>query len=110
MKGHRLSGTFLAVAAVSSLAIITILAAGCEKKAEKATPGTAVAASFANATCPIMPTSTIKPSKVTAELTREHKGKKVALCCGKCPAKWDKLTDAEKDAKLAKAAPKEAAP
>ena len=44
----------------------------------------------------------IDPAKVPESLTREYKGQKVALCCAGCPSEWDKLSDAEKDAKLAK--------
>jgi len=57
---------------------------------------------FVNSRCPIWG-SPIEPDKVTPDLIREYKGRKVALCCISCPAAWDKLTDAEKDAKLAKA-------
>lgn len=57
---------------------------------------------FANAVCPIMG-SPINPERVTKELTREYKGQKVAFCCAGCPATWDKLTDLQKQAKLAKA-------
>jgi len=35
-------------------------------------------------------------------LTTLHKGKKVGFCCPACPPAWEKLTDAEKDAKLEK--------
>ena len=56
---------------------------------------------FVNNKCPIMGT-TINPADVTEDLTREYKGQKVAFCCKMCPAEWDKLSDAEKDAKLAK--------
>ncbi len=37
---------------------------------------------------------------VSAALTREYKGQKVAFCCAMCPPAWDKLTDAQKEAKL----------
>jgi hypothetical protein len=55
----------------------------------------------ANAACPIMGTK-LDPAGVPDELTRLYKGRAVGFCCGGCPAAWDKLTDAEKDAKLAK--------
>ena len=55
---------------------------------------------FVNNRCPVMGTP-IKPGKVTKNLIREFKGQKVAFCCARCPAKWDKLTDTEKQAKLA---------
>ena len=58
-----------------------------------------VGPAFANTTCPIMG-SPIDPDKVTADLVREYKDQKVAFCCGACPAQWDKLSDAEKTAKL----------
>jgi hypothetical protein len=56
---------------------------------------------FVNSKCPIMG-SPIDPDKVTEELTRQYKGKKVVFCCNGCPTVWDKLSSAEKDAKLAK--------
>ena len=59
---------------------------------------------FVNAVCPLMG-SPIKPEKVTASLTREYKGQNVGFCCGGCPEAWDKLTDSQKEEKLAKAKP-----
>lgn len=56
---------------------------------------------FANDHCPIMGTP-IDPDKVPENLIRDYKGQKVAFCCGECPAEWDKLTDSQKQAKLAK--------
>jgi hypothetical protein len=56
---------------------------------------------FANVRCPIMG-SPINPDKVAKNLIRDYKGQKVAFCCGGCPATWDKLTNTEKEAKLAK--------
>ena len=67
--------------------------------ATAASTDSAAPAGFANTKCPIMG-STINPSKVTEGLTRVYKGKKIAFCCGGCPGQWDKLTDAQKDAKL----------
>lgn len=60
---------------------------------------------FANVRCPIMD-SPIIPNKVTKNLIRDYKGQKIAFCCAGCPSAWDKLTNAKKDAKLAKAKPK----
>ncbi len=57
----------------------------------------------ANTRCPIMG-SKLNWTKVTTSLTREYKGKKVGFCCAGCPKQWDKLSDAQKDAKLAKVA------
>ena len=62
-------------------------------------------AGFVNATCPIMG-SKIDPKTVTASLVRTYEGRQVAFCCNGCPAAWDKLTPAQKRAKLAKAGAK----
>jgi radical SAM protein with 4Fe4S-binding SPASM domain len=59
------------------------------------------AGSYVNDRCPIMTSSKIDPAKTTPNLVREYKGMKVAFCCSACVDMWDKLTDAEKDAKLA---------
>ncbi|MBW8001366.1 MAG: hypothetical protein FVQ80_05020 [Planctomycetes bacterium] len=56
---------------------------------------------FVNNKCPFMG-APINPDKVTANLTRDYKGKKVAFCCAGCPTKWDKLSDEQKEEKLAK--------
>jgi len=59
---------------------------------------------FANVRCPIMG-SPINPDKVAENLVRDYKGEKIGFCCGGCPGQWDKLTDAEKGAKLARVKP-----
>jgi hypothetical protein len=64
-------------------------------------PGSSTVA-VVNVTCPIMG-GAISPDGVPASLTREYKGQKIGFCCAGCPGAWDKLTDAEKDAALAKA-------
>lgn len=61
--------------------------------------GKLVSPRFINAYCPIMG-SPINPNKITKKLTRTYKGQQVALCCGGCIGPWDKLTDAQKEAKL----------
>jgi hypothetical protein len=60
---------------------------------------------FTNIDCPIMG-APINTDKVAKNLIRDYKGEKIAFCCAGCPATWDKLADAEKDAKLAKVKPK----
>lgn len=55
---------------------------------------------FANDHCPILGTP-IDPDNVPEDLIRDYKGQKVAFCCAGCPEEWDKLADAQKDAKLA---------
>jgi hypothetical protein len=59
---------------------------------------------FVNNHCPIMG-SPINPAKVTKNLVRDYMGQKVAFCCAGCPSTWDKLPNAQKQAKLAKAKP-----
>ncbi|MHA2315983.1 MAG: hypothetical protein ACXACF_12045 [Candidatus Hermodarchaeia archaeon] len=59
---------------------------------------------FANNRCPIMG-SPINPNQISKNLIRDYKAQKVAFCCAGCPSAWDKLTDAQKQAKLAKAKP-----
>ncbi len=66
--------------------------------------GTHVKPQFVNNRCPIMG-SPINPEKVTKNLVRDYKGQKVAFCCAGCPSTWDKLTDAQKQTKLAKVKP-----
>lgn len=52
-----------------------------------------------NNKCPIMG-GAINKDKLTPELTTQFKGQTVAFCCSACPAQWNKLTDAQKQAKL----------
>jgi len=52
-----------------------------------------------NTKCPIMG-GTVNPAKVPASLTRDFKGQKVGFCCAMCPPQWDKLSAADKEAKL----------
>ncbi|MHC4243916.1 MAG: hypothetical protein ACYSU4_16045 [Planctomycetota bacterium] len=59
---------------------------------------------FVNNRCPIMD-SPINPAKVTKNLVRDYMGQKVAFCCAGCPSMWDKLINAQKQVKLAKAKP-----
>ena len=87
------SGLLMVVVVVGSLFCVV----GCKEKGKTTTPTL-----FVNQHCPITGEA-IDPSSVPASLIREYKGQKVAFCCATCPPAWDKLTDAEKDAKLAKA-------
>ena len=54
---------------------------------------------FANTNCPIMGTP-IQATSVPPSLTRSLNGQMVAFCCPGCPAAWDRLSPAEKVAKL----------
>lgn len=60
-----------------------------------------------NDRCPITGDK-IDMMNAPAELTTTiYKGMKVGFCCPKCPPEWDRLSDAEKDAKLEKVRHKE---
>ncbi|MBI5722395.1 MAG: hypothetical protein HZA50_00395 [Planctomycetes bacterium] len=83
----------LILAAIVAIAGAAMLAPpGCRSDARDQAPAV-------NARCPILGKK-INPDSVPASLTREFKGQKVGFCCGGCPGAWDKLTDAEKEAKL----------
>jgi len=58
----------------------------------------------ANVSCPISG-KTIDRMKLPDNQVRMYKGIKIGFCCPACPPAWDKLSDAEKDAKLEKAMP-----
>jgi hypothetical protein len=58
----------------------------------------------ANVSCPISG-KTIDRMKLPDNQMRMYKGMKIGFCCPACPLVWDKLSDAEKDAKLEKAMP-----
>ena len=45
----------------------------------------------------------IYDSMFGSNLVRDYEGQKVAFCCAGCPAAWDQLSDADKQAKLKKA-------
>lgn len=79
-------------------AALLLGAAGCNKDGQKAGDDKA-AAQAVNNTCPIMGTA-INPAKVPADQTRPFKGQTVGFCCMNCPPVWDKLSDAQKQAKL----------
>jgi len=84
---------------ISRVAYVAILAAafagGCQKGSKANTKETAAAP--VNSVCPI------SGNPIDASVTTEYKDQAVAFCCDMCPAKWEKLSDAEKDAALAKA-------
>lgn len=102
LKTSLLFGALIALVCTGGVFVV-----GCEKDsgevadpvAPKATE-TASAAKVVNSTCPIMGKS-FDPATVPDNLTRTFKGQKVGFCCGGCPPAWDKLSDAEKTAKLA---------
>jgi hypothetical protein len=54
-----------------------------------------------NQTCVMMPEDPVDPA-----IVREYKGQRVGFCCTGCIPRWDRLTEAQKDAKLARAVAK----
>lgn len=91
--------------------------AGCQDSAQKenanlgAAPGTTAGATdgrvrVVNAFCPVMeehPVGTDKaPYMALPENVRTYRGKKIGFCCDDCPAQWDAMTDADRDASLAR--------
>lgn len=57
-----------------------------------------------NDSCPISGMK-IDRMKTPENQMRMYKGRKIGFCSPACPVAWDKLTDAEKEAKLEKAMP-----
>jgi len=105
MNNRKHAWTIPGMAAACCLSLLVILATGCKKEADEPAPTAAdqeqAAVGFVNVRCPIMGTE-IDLANVPEELTRTHKGKKVAFCCAGCPTAWDKLSEVQKDTKLAK--------
>lgn len=90
--------TITGVALVASLALSacsTKPAGEGEAVCKDVKPG---AVTTANAYCVIMNEDPVDPG-----LFREYKSQRVGFCCKGCLPKWEALTDAQKDAALAKA-------
>jgi len=97
------------IAKLLSVVLIVVFAVGligCKKPADTggggATTKPAVTVATVNSKCPMMGNK-FNSAKVAPELVREFAGQKVGFCCAGCPEKWDKLSDIDKTAKLAKA-------
>jgi hypothetical protein len=83
------------IASLAMVALIGVGVMGCssDKKEEpKAAMG------LMNSKCPLMPDHPIDPN-----VTADYKGGKVGFCCDGCLPDWNKMTDAQKDERLAKA-------
>jgi hypothetical protein len=108
MKEMAMRGTIVGLALAAALGLLAAGANfGCtQNTSDQAAPGGGTMApattgvKVVNNRCPMTGTP-IDPNNVPASLTRDYKGMKVGFCCGPHPAAWDKLSDAEKDAKLA---------
>ena len=96
MKTKQILVLTVLVLAMGSLAIL----GGCKK--EEPAPVVGDVVTYANTKCPMMG-NIIDPEKVTADLTKDFAGQKVAFCSAACLPEWDKLSDEEKTAKLAEA-------
>lgn len=93
------------IAPLALLALAGVLFTGCAAHSEETCkPGdlnAKPAAGMANAVCPIG-----GEDATGSAVTTSYKGKTIALCCEGCKPKFDKMTDAQKDAALAKVAAK----
>lgn len=93
-------------AAVLLACLLAVGLTACSEK-KPAAPAAAETVACVNGICPMMG-NPVDKAKVPVSLTRDFGGQKVGFCCGGCPGSWDKLTDAEKTAKLATAMAKPA--
>jgi hypothetical protein len=92
-----------AKAAATAINKASALLKEAQESMNKMMAGTAPAtAAVVNARCP-MTGEKIDSSKVTMDLVATYKGQKIGFCCGGCPEAWAKLSDADKDKKLAEA-------
>ncbi len=87
----------------AALCVLSLALGACatsttsEAECKPAQQGT-VHAVAVNANCPVMPEDDASTSTTLAD----YKGQKVAFCCPGCVPKWNAMTDAQKDAALAK--------
>jgi hypothetical protein len=70
---------------------------GCSNNNKKAEAPAVGTVKMANTKCPYSH-EPVNPSVSTA-----YKGQNVGFCCAGCKGKWDKASDADRDAMLAKA-------
>lgn len=77
--------------------LLAALVAGCSGDATTPATGEASEAITMDDLCPI------SGEAVDEGVTVEYQGKKVSFCCEDCLAAWEKMTDEEKQAKLAAA-------
>lgn len=87
--------TILACAALCGLFALT----GCKSDQEMNQTNTSGASmGVINNTCPIMGS----PVKADTADYATYKGHKVGFCCAGCDGKWEQMSDAERDAFVAK--------
>lgn len=90
----------LTVSAALALAGLLAACSSTEKAADSkaaTTPSTKV-----NASAPMNTNCPYSNKPVNNSVTRSYKGATVGFCCSGCAGKWDKATDADRDAMVAK--------
>jgi hypothetical protein len=81
--------------------LLSLLYAGCGTSATSPTGAARTDTDgIINTVCPVM------GGDVTADITVDWKGKKVAFCCPPCIEEWNELSEDEKEAKLKTASAK----
>lgn len=102
MRAMCTSAAVLAITLIGSAAMLGGCQGGPKGEDEAACanpkPGTIVTV---NQYCAVNNADPVDPS-----LVREWKGQKIGFCCKGCLPQWDKMTDAEKDAAVARAVAK----
>lgn len=85
---------------LATLALASLVLVGCAQNKQQAAAKPAANASMGivNSKCPMMPEHAAGSS-----VTVDYNGQKVGLCCKGCISGWNKLTEAEKADRLAKA-------
>jgi hypothetical protein len=91
---------------------LALLGTGCHEgecidanspEASKAPADTKGRVAVVNARCPVVNRDAIPGNMAKENCVVEWRGQKVGLCCPGCAPNWAKMTDAEKDAALARA-------
>lgn len=97
----KMSRLVLAFAAVSTLGLV-----GCNKDQKTTSDASKPAAARVQTTAgaPVNKTCPVSGEAVPANATTvSYQGKTVGFCCDHCVDKWNKMSDAEKSAKIANA-------
>ena len=82
------------LAAAGSIVLTSLVGCNSNKKTAEAASDKSVA--LTNTKCPY------SGGPVNPNVTSEYKGQTVGFCCAGCQGKWNKASDADKDAMLAK--------